>query len=122
MKTRVRGRAEMAFWCCLAWRLERRAVLSGVKRLRLLMGAVLLALAMALGSCGGNVQEEQQDVQEAQQEVEEEQKDVDEEQKDVDEAEKEAKEEQKDVQEARDEQQEDQPQDPERDKERNEEQ
>ena len=71
--------------------------LSRVKRLRLLIGAVLLALALALGGCGGSdvkeeqkdVQEEQKDVQEVKKELEEEQKDVEEEQKDVREAQKE---------------------------------
>jgi uncharacterized protein HemX len=64
----------------------RRVVLSGVKHLRLLAGAILIALTLALGGCGGNdVQEEQQDVEEAQQRVEEEQKDVEEAEKDVEE-------------------------------------
>ena len=75
--------------------------MSRVKHLRLLIGTVLLALTLVLSGCGGDPQEEQQDVEEAQQQVEEEQKDVEE---------------------ARDEQQEEQPQDPQRDKEKNEEQ
>ena len=52
--------------------------MSRVKHLRLLIGTVLLALTLALSGCGGDPQEEQQDVEEAQQQVEEEQKDVEE--------------------------------------------
>ena len=38
-------------------------------RLKLLVGAVLLAPALILGGCVGNIEEEQQDVKEAQQQV-----------------------------------------------------
>ena len=81
------------------------------------LGATLAlgSVTLALSGCGGDPQEEQQDVEEAQQQVEEEQQDVEEEKQQV-------REEQKDVEEARDEQQEEQPQDPQRDKEKNEEQ
>jgi len=78
---------------------RRESGLSRVKRLRLLIGAVLLALALVLGGCGGDVQQEQKDVQEEQKDVQEAQKELEEEQKDV-------KEEQKDVQEAQQEDQE----------------
>ena len=88
---------------------------SVVKHLRMLIGAVLLALTLALGGCGNDVQEEQQEVEEEQQEVEEAQEDLEQEKRDV-------QEEQQEVQEARDEQQEEQPQDAQRDKEKNEEQ
>ncbi len=67
--------------------------MSLAKRLRLLVGGILLAPALVLGGCGGDVQEEQQDVKEAQ-------KDVEEEQQDVKEAQQKVKEEQKDVKEA----------------------
>ena len=89
--------------------------LGGAERLKQLVGAVLLALALVLGGCGGDVQEEQQDVEEEQQDVEEAKKELEQEQKEV-------QEEQGEVQEARDEQQDEQPLDPERDKEKNEEQ
>ena len=89
--------------------------MGGAERLKQLVGAVLLALALVLGGCGGDVQEEQQDVEEEQQDVEEAKKELEQEQKEV-------QEEQKEVQEARDEQQDEQPLDPERDKEKNEEQ
>ena len=89
--------------------------LGGAERLKQLVGAVLLALALVLGGCGGDVQEEQQDVEEEQQDVEEAKKELEQEQKEV-------QEEQREVQEARDEQQDEQPLDPERDKEKNEEQ
>ena len=91
--------------------------LDGVaRRLRLLVGAVLLALTLALGACGGNdVQEEQEDVQEAGQEFQEEQQDVqeaepgeakEEEQEDVQEAQENLQQEQQDVEEAQQEEQE----------------
>jgi sRNA-binding protein len=67
--------------------------LSLTKCLRLLVGAVLLALILVLGGCVGDVEEEQQDVKEAQQQVKEEQQDVKEAQQQV-------KEEQQDVKEA----------------------
>lgn len=58
----------------------KESILGGVERSRLLVGAVLLALALALlGGCGGSdVQEERQDVQEAGQDFQEEQQDVEE--------------------------------------------
>ena len=85
----------------------RRDQLSIVKlaeRSRLFAGAILLALALVLGGCGGNeaqeeqqdVQEEQQDVQEAKEELEQEQKDVQEEQQDVEKEQQEIREEQQD--------------------------
>jgi outer membrane murein-binding lipoprotein Lpp len=68
-----------------------------IKRLKLLVGAVLLAMTLVLSGCVGDVVEEQQDVKEAKQQVEEEQKDVKEAQQQV-------VEEQKDVKEAQQEQ------------------
>lgn len=73
-------------------------------RSRLFAGVILLALALILGSCGGNeaqeeqqdVQEEQQDVQEVQEDLEQEQKDVQEEQQDVEKEQQEIREEQQD--------------------------
>ena len=67
-------------------------------------GAVLLALALILGGCGGNeaqeeqqdVKEEQQDVQEVQEDLEQEQQDVEEEQQDVEQEQQEIKEERQD--------------------------
>ena len=53
------------------------------ERFKLFTGAVLLALALVLGGCGGDVQEEQQDVQEEQKYVEEQQKEAEEEQPDI---------------------------------------
>ena len=54
--------------------------MSGIERLRLLAGTVLLALSLALlGGCGGNdVQEEKQDVEEAGQNFQEEQQELEE--------------------------------------------
>jgi sensor domain CHASE-containing protein len=73
-------------------------------RLKVLTGAVLLALALILGGCGGNeaqeeqqdVKEEQQDVQEVQEDLEQEQQDVEEEQQDVEQEQQEIKEERQD--------------------------
>ncbi len=107
MKTPGRGPGRNGFGAAQCGVRRGASGLSRVERLRLLVGAVLLALALALGGCGGDVQEEQKDVKEEQKDVKEEQKDVEEaqkqveeEQKDVEEEQKDVKEEQKDVQEA----------------------
>lgn len=94
----------------------KESILGGVERSRLLVGAVLFALALALlGGCGGSdVQEERQDVQEAGQDFQEEQQDVEEaepgeerqeEQEDVREAQEDLQQEQQDVEEAQEEEQ-----------------